>query len=140
MLLFSLFHLLFERVIYLVLARSLLPAVPPLQVLIDPLAPGPLRQKTEHGFECAAESRHPPLAPLEQQRRVVEVLRQPFGVRKAVRSEAVGDLEALLEAAVTGPERDEEPDRLVGGVVEAVQRAFWRNRLLALGQGTGFSA
>src|SRR5918997_391175 len=118
---------------------SLLPAVPPLQILVDPLAPGPLRQKTEHRFEYAEESRHPSLAPLEQQRRVVEVLRQPAGVGETVRREAVGDLEALLEAAVTGPERDEEPDRLVGGVVEAVQRAFGRNRLLARGQDAGLA-
>src|ERR687894_21055 len=103
---------------------SLLPAVPPLQILIDPLAPGPLRQKTEHGFECAEESRHPPLAPLEQQRRVVEVLRQPFGVRKAVRSEAVGDPERLFKAAAAGAELDQEPNRLVRGVVEVVQRVL----------------
>src|SRR5918998_4893619 len=118
---------------------SLLPAVPPLQILVDPLAPGPLRQKTEHGFEYAEESRHPSLAPLEQESRVVEVLRQPFGVRVAVRSEAVSYPKRFLETAVARPEFDQESSRPVGGVVEVVQRVLRRDGLLSRGQGAGFS-
>src|ERR687894_2231379 len=99
MLHFSLFDLLFGRVIYPGFARSLLPAVPGFQLPVDPLAPGPPRQETEQWLEEGEDARQPPLSPLEQERRVVEVLRQPSGVREAVRSEAVGDPERLFEAA-----------------------------------------
>src|SRR5918998_4384549 len=140
MLLFSLFDLLFERVIYLVFARSLLTAVLGLQFPVDPLAPGPPRQQPEQGLQDGEETGQPPLAPLEEQGRVVEVLRQPFGVRVAVRSEAVSYPERLFEAATARTELDQESGRMVGGVVEVVKRVLGRDRLLSRGQGAGFAA
>src|ERR671916_1364821 len=140
MLLFSLFALLFERVIYLVFARPLLPAVPRLQFPVDTLAPGPLRQQPEQRLDDGEEAWHPSLAPLEQESRVVEVLRQPFGVRVAVRSEAVSYPERFLETAVARPEFDQESSRPAGGVVEVVQRVLRRDGLLSRGQGAGFAA
>src|SRR3712207_1667876 len=71
---------------------------------------------------------------------VVEVLRQPFGVRKAVRSESVGDPERLFEAAAAGAELDQESGRLVGGVAEVVERVLRRDRLLPCGQRASFAA
>src|SRR5918997_1706699 len=116
-----------------------LPAVPRLQLAVDALASRPHCQNPEQRFRDGEDARHPSFGPLEGQGRVVEVLRQPAGFGETVRREAVGNLETLLEAAMTGPERDEEPDRLVRSVVEAVQRAFGRNRLLARGQDAGLA-
>ena len=112
-----------------------LPAVLRLQLLVDTLPPGPLRQEPEQWLGNAEDAGQPHIRPLQDQRQVVGVLRSPVGTGAAVGSEAVNYLDHLLEPGVPRPQLDQELCPLLCGVAEAVQRVLLPGRDVASNTG-----